>query len=152
MQTQPILTTAKPIAKARNLLLIGLAIGAVSYYILFGSVQQGIVHTFGWIFMVCALLCIYGVFTLNSLAIYDDRLEMEYLMGLPKKTIQRKDITQWEEREMKGYYGTYGKTRVRLSYLLTLHTASGKVRFPSANYDNYDQIKAELTSGKAKVV
>jgi hypothetical protein len=152
MQTQPILTTPKPTAKARNFLLIGLLIAAVGYYILFGSVQQGMVRGFGWIFMACALLCMYGIFTLNSLAIYDDRLEMEYLFLLPKKTILRNDITQWEEKEIRGQQRrANNRTVTRISYILILHTPTEKVRFPSLNYDNYDLIKVELTAGKSKV-
>ncbi len=151
MEIVPILTTAKPTAKARNLLLIGLLIATVGCYLLFGSVQESLVRGFGWTFLVCALLCVYGIFTLNSLTIYDDRLEMEYLLVLPKKTILKKDITQWEEMELRGQKKVNNRTVARISYVLILHTPSEKVRFPSLNYDNYDQIKTELTAGKPKV-
>lgn len=151
MQAQPILTTAKPTVKARNFLLFGLLIAALGYYLLFGSAQQSVVRGFGWVFIACALISVYGIFTLNSLAIYDDRLEMEYLFVLPKKTILRKDITQWEEKEIRGQQRRPNNRMVtRISYILILHTSSEKVRFPSLNYDNYDQIKAELTAGKVK--
>src|SRR6267154_702570 len=133
MEPLPILTTGKPTTKARNLLLIGLLIGGVGYYLLFGSVQQSFVRGFGWVFLICALLCVYGIFTLHSLTIYGDRLEMEYLLVLPKKTILRKDITRWEETELRGQKKVNNTIVARISYVLILHTATEKVRFPSLN-------------------
>jgi hypothetical protein len=150
MNTQPILTTIKPVAKARNLLFIALLAAAIGYYLLLGSQEQGMVRAFGWVFMMCSLACIYGIFKLNSLTIYDDRIEMKYLIGSRIKIILRKDITQWQEREMKGNSANTRMT-ARLSYQLTLHTASEKLSFSSLNYDNYDQIKLELTKANANV-
>jgi hypothetical protein len=148
--SEPILSSAKPTAKARNLLVIGLFIAIVGYYLLFGSVQQEMVRWFGWIFFVCALLCFYGIIVLNSVKVYQDRIEITYLFLLPVKTILRTDIQQWEEKEMRGQTRSNNRPVIRTSYILILHTASGKVRFPSLNYDKYDQLKAELTRDKQR--
>ena len=147
MNSTPILHANKPYAKARSLFFFGLATLVISAYLLIDPQQAIIVKLLGWSFLFLALACFHGIFTLSSIDIYSDRLELESIFGLYKQRVLFTEIAGWEEREMK----RYRRGVTTLSHVLTLHTSRSKIRIASRNYDNYDQIKEMLIAGKAKI-
>ena len=85
---------------------------------------------------VVGLLCLRAILRLDTLLIYNDRLEIISILGYLKKTIYLGDITGWTEELMKDKQRTW--------YKLTVSTDLTRYRLSSNNYLNYDELKEAL--------
>ena len=92
--------------------------------------------------LVIGLLILYFLISIKTYTIINNKLIITSF-GRTQKTYNLNEAKCWTEDQVKGKYGTYEN--------LTLHFKSGeKIKLSSDTYDNYFEIKIELTKNKER--
>lgn len=97
---------------------------------------------FSVLFLVITILILYFLISIKTYTVANNRLTV-MSFGRSQKTYNLNEVKSWTESHVKGKYGTYEK--------FTLHFKSGKkIKLSSDTYDNYFELKNELTKNKER--
>lgn len=92
--------------------------------------------------LVIGSLVFYFIISIKTYTIINNKLIITSF-GRTQKTYNLNEAKSWTEDQVKGKYGTYEN--------LTLHFKSGKkIKLSSDTYDNYFELKNELTKNKER--
>lgn len=133
-----------------GLVLAGLGMLAISYYLLYITLQHTYPELVGILlaafFGILGLTSLYILLRLETIVIEKDVLILYSLLTPPKK-IPIKDIVGYSEIQKENKYQQEWQ-------VLTLFTQSGTYKISSSKYDEYDytQLKNILTKGKPRDV
>ena len=138
MQDTPILTTKKPIIRAICYLLVGMVLGCISCVFAADAFSDQGGGTDIFIALVFGLPAFYILVyaKLDTLVLYEDRLEVFSFFGFHTKTIPFSTITSWGQYPLKNHD------------LLTIFTTQGRYRISSSRYKDYAVIKNKMIAGK----
>jgi len=97
---------------------------------------------FSALFLVIALLIFYFLISIKTYTVTNNKLTV-ISFGRSQKTYNLNELISWTKADVKGKYGRYE--------IFTLHFKSGeKIKLSSDTYDNYFEIKIELTKNKQR--
>ncbi len=97
---------------------------------------------FSVLFLVIALLIFYFLISIKTYTVASNKLTV-MSFGRLQKTYNLNEVKSWTEAQVKGKYGRYE--------IFALHFKSGeKIKLSSDIYDNYFELKNELTKNKER--